>query len=71
VTLRTKAPAGATVQLRADGATGPVLAQVTVPKGSQWQEVKAPVSAFRPGTHALVVGAKTNTPVEIDWVRFE
>ncbi|MDF7814913.1 family 43 glycosylhydrolase [Hymenobacter sp. YC55] len=71
VTLRTMAAAGATVQLRADGATGPVLAQVTVPKGSQWQEVKAPLSAFKPGTHTLVVSAKTNTPVEIDWVKFE
>lgn len=71
VTLRTMAPAGATVQLRAGGATGPVLAQVVVPKGSQWQEVKAPLSAFRPGTHALVVSPATNTPVEIDWVRFE
>lgn len=71
VTLRVMAPAGASVQLRADGATGPVLAQVPVPKGSQWQEVKAPLAAFRPGTHTLLVSAKTTTPVAIDWVRFE
>ncbi|GGG49785.1 hypothetical protein GCM10011378_27330 [Hymenobacter glacieicola] len=71
VMLRVQAATGATVQLRTDGATGPLLAQVTVPKGSQWQEVKAPVAAFKPGTHALVVSAKTSTPVEIDWVKFE
>ncbi|WP_460585299.1 family 43 glycosylhydrolase [Hymenobacter arcticus] len=71
VTLRVQAAAGATVQLRADGPTGPVLAVVTVPKGSQWQEVKAPLSAFRPGTHTLLVAPKTNAPVAIDWVRFE
>ncbi|MCB2408912.1 family 43 glycosylhydrolase [Hymenobacter lucidus] len=71
VTLRVQAAAGATVQLRTDGVTGPMLAQVTVPKGSQWQEVKAPVSAFKPGTHALVVSSKTNTPVAIDWVKFD
>jgi hypothetical protein len=71
VTLRVAAAAGATVQLRVDGATGPMLAQVTVPKGSQWQEIKAPLSAFRPGTHTLVVSPKTNTPVEIDWVKFD
>ncbi len=35
VTLRVQAAAGATVQLRADGPTGPVLALVTVPKGGQ------------------------------------
>ncbi|UOQ52356.1 family 43 glycosylhydrolase [Hymenobacter cellulosivorans] len=71
VTLRVQAAAGATVQLRTDGATGPMLAQVAVPKGDQWQEVKAPVAAFKPGTHALVVSSKTNTPVAIDWVKFE
>jgi hypothetical protein len=69
--LRVRAAAGATVQLRADGLTGPVLAQVTVPKGAQWQEVKAPLTAFRPGTHALFVASQTASPVAIDWVRFE
>ncbi len=71
VTLRVQAAAGATVQLRTDGTTGPMLAQVTVPKGSQWQEVKAPVSAFKSGTHALVVSSKTSMPVAIDWVKFD
>jgi GH43 family beta-xylosidase len=71
VALRVKAAAGGTVTLRADGATGPMLAQITVPKGSQWREVKAPLAAFQPGMHALFVSAKTTMPVEIDWVRFE
>jgi hypothetical protein len=71
VTVRVMAAAGATVQLRVDGATGPVLAQVTVPKGSQWREVKAPLAAFKPGTHNLYVAPKTSAPVEIDWVKFE
>ncbi|RZK35532.1 MAG: carbohydrate-binding protein [Hymenobacter sp.] len=71
VTLRVQAAAGATVQLRANGPTGPVLAVVTVPQGGQWQEVKAPLSAFRAGTHTLLVAPKTNAPVAIDWVRFE
>jgi hypothetical protein len=70
-TMRVAAPSGGTVQIQVDGATGPVLAQVAVPKGSQWQEIKAPLTAFKPGTHTLVVSAKTNTPVEIDWVKFE
>ncbi|GAB2771388.1 hypothetical protein HNQ93_000621 [Hymenobacter luteus] len=71
VTMRVTAAAGATVQIRVDGASGPVLAQVTVPKGSRWQEVKAPLSTFKPGTHTLVVSAKTTMPVEIDWVKFD
>jgi hypothetical protein len=71
MTLRVATGAGATLLLRADGATGPVLAQVAVPKGTQWREIKAPLTTFNPGTHTLVVSSKTNTPVEIDWVRFE
>ncbi|WP_083326299.1 family 43 glycosylhydrolase [Hymenobacter coccineus] len=71
VMLRVQAPAGATVQLRADGPQGPVLALVKVPKSGQWQEVKAPLSAFRAGTHGLYVAPKTDAPVAIDWVRFE
>ncbi|WP_222841466.1 family 43 glycosylhydrolase [Hymenobacter sp. BT188] len=70
-TMRVAAPSGGTVQVRVDGATGPVLVQVVVPKGDQWQEIKAPLTTVKPGTHTLVVSAKTNTPVEIDWVKFE
>jgi hypothetical protein len=71
VTLRVAAPAGATLQLRLDKASAPVLAQVTVPKGSQWRELRVPVAAIRPGQHALLVSSQTDAPSEIDWVQFE
>jgi hypothetical protein len=73
VSLRGASAAGATLQIRLDNAAGPVVAEVTVPKGGAWQEVKAPVLAFKPGTHALYVmpKAKTAATVEVDWVRFE
>jgi hypothetical protein len=73
VSLRATSTAGATLQIRLDNATGPVVAEVTVPKGGTWQEVKAPILAFKPGTHALYVApkAKAAATVEVDWVRFE
>jgi hypothetical protein len=72
VSLRGTSNAGGTVQIRLDNATGPVVAEVTVPKGPAWQEVKAPVLAFKPGTHALYVMPKSSAAaVEVDWVRFE
>lgn len=71
VTLRVLAPAGGTVQVRAGAADGPVLAQVAVPKTGAWREVRVPLTAFRPGTHDLVVTSQTAAPVEIDWIRFE
>jgi hypothetical protein len=72
VTLRTASAAGATVQLRLDGAQGPVLARVVVPAGKGWREVKAPLTTVPAGTHALfVVPQSKGAAVEIDWVRFE
>jgi hypothetical protein len=73
VSLRGVSTAGAILQIRLDNATGPVVAEVTVPKGGAWQEIKAPVLAFKPGTHALYVAPKSKaaTAVEVDWVRFE
>lgn len=72
VSLRGKSTAGATLQIRLDNAAGPVVAEVAVPKGGAWQEIKAPVLAFKPGTHALYVAPKSKAAtVEVDWVRFE
>jgi hypothetical protein len=73
VLLRGTSSAGATLQIRLDNAAGPVIAEVTVPKGSAWQDIKAPVLVFKPGTHALFVApkSKTGAAVEVDWVSFE
>jgi hypothetical protein len=72
VLLRGASSAGATLQIRLNNAAGPVIAEVTVPKGSTWQDIKAPVLTFKPGTHALYVAPKSKaTAVEVDWVRFE
>ena len=70
-TLRGTSAAGATVQIRLDHANGPIVAQVSVPKGSAWQAVKTPLLAFRPGQHALYVSLKGGANAEIDWVSFE
>jgi hypothetical protein len=69
--LRVAAAAGATLQVRLDQPTGPVLAQATVPKGQQWRELRVPVAAGRPGRHTLYIASQTDAPSELDWVRFE
>ena len=72
ITLRSASAAGATVQIRLDNAQGPIIAEVAVPKGTAWQDVKAPLLAFKPGTHALYVAPKgPAAAVAVDWVRFE
>lgn len=69
--LRAVSTTGGTVQLRLDNAQGPVLATVAVPKGGSWQEVKAPLSIFKPGPHTLVATLSSGAAVEIDWASFE
>jgi len=71
LTLRVAAATGATLQVRLDGPTGPVLAQVAVPKGQQWRELRVPVAGAQPGVHALYLASQTDAPSEVDWVRFE
>jgi hypothetical protein len=71
VTVRAASTAGGKVQIRLNNAAGPVVADVTIPKGTGWKEVKAPVQAYTAGTHHLVVSSKTSTLVEVDWIRFE
>lgn len=69
--LRGASAAGATVQIRLDHAQGPLIAQLAVPKGGTWQDVQAPLLAFRPGRHALYVSLRGGAGAEIDWVSFE
>ncbi|MFD1874759.1 family 43 glycosylhydrolase [Hymenobacter bucti] len=71
LTLRVAAAAGATLQVRLDQPTGPVLAQVVVPKSGQWRELRVPVAAGRPGRHTLYIASQTDAPSELDWVKFE
>ena len=70
-TLRSTSAAGATIELRLDHAQGPLLAQLTVPKGGAWQAVKVPLAAVAPGRHTLFVALKRGAGAEIDWVSFE
>lgn len=69
--LRVAAPAGATLQLRLDKASSPVLAKIAIPKGKEWRELKVPVSSIKSGQHAVLISSQTNSLSELDWVQFE
>ncbi|RPI03593.1 MAG: carbohydrate-binding protein [Ignavibacteriae bacterium] len=58
------------LQIRLDKNNGPILAEVNIPKSTDWNTIDAPLSKFQPGIHNLVVTVNHNHPVEIDWVRF-
>jgi hypothetical protein len=62
---------GSVLQIRLDKADGLVIAEVTVPKGANWNTVEAKVSKNQIGIHNLVVVLKDNNSAEIDWIKFK
>jgi hypothetical protein len=62
---------GGTLQVHTSNINGPVIAEIKVPKSTDWKVVKAPVIKFQSGIQNLFVTSKTNGQVEVDWVKFE
>ncbi len=59
------------MELRADGAQGPLLASVTVPGKPDWTEVVCPLQTSDvKGVHTLYVSMRSGNHIEVDWVRF-
>jgi Glycosyl hydrolases family 43/Carbohydrate binding module (family 6) len=71
VTVRAMSAKGGTLQIRADGMNGPVLAEIKIPEGKDWGEVKASVSKSKHGVHHVVVISKGAEHVAVDWISFE
>lgn len=61
---------GGTLQIRLNKPDGVILAEVRIPKGTDWSTVKTRVSGYQKGIHDLIVVLNDNNAVEIDWVKF-
>lgn len=70
VEVKAKSVIGGTIQVRLDKVEGPVIAEITIPKSTDWSIVDAKISKFQSGIQNLVVVLK-DSPVEIDWVQFK
>ena len=71
IAIKANSTAGGSIQVHLNSATGPVVANVTIPKGQDWKTIKAPVSKLKQGSQNLVVTSGSNNPVEVDWISFE
>jgi GH43 family beta-xylosidase len=60
---------GGTIEIRLDRVDGPVVAEVNIPKDTDWKIIESKISKIKPGNHNMVVALKDENPVEIDWVR--
>jgi hypothetical protein len=70
VEVKAKSVTGGTIQIHADKIDGPVVAEVTIPKGNELKAIEAKVSKSQKGVHNLFVVLK-DSPVEVDWVKFK
>ncbi|MBN1998106.1 family 43 glycosylhydrolase [candidate division KSB1 bacterium] len=71
IKVKASSKTGGALQIRLNKTDGPMLAEVEIPKGDEWDIINSPVSEFQPGIFNLVILLKDNKNVEIDWISFE
>lgn len=62
---------GGVLQIRNKGIEQPVIAEVVIPNGSSWTEIKSPLLKSESGIQNLFITSKSDNPIEVDWIRFE
>jgi hypothetical protein len=70
-TIRVAAKNGGSLYLRLDSLSGPLIAELKIPTTNGWTEIVVAVPGFRSGVHSLIVAAKDDRPVEVDWIKFQ
>jgi hypothetical protein len=60
-----------TLEIHNGNIAGPVVATVKIKGSGDWKTIKAPVSSFAPGIQNIFVISKGNTPLSVDWIKFE
>jgi len=71
VSIRTKSQDGAILQIRANSVDGPVIAEISIPRGEDWTNVSSPILTKQKGVQNLFVTAKSSGSVDVDWVKFQ
>ena len=71
VQVRVMSLNGGTLQIFLDKSGGPLLAEIIIPKSTEWNTVRTKMLKFQKGVHNLVVLLKDNKPVEVDWIKFQ
>jgi beta-xylosidase len=62
---------GGSLEIHFDAVDGPLIGTLKIPKGNEWQLIKAPLLSFVPGIHHLFITSKADSKIELDWIRFE
>ena len=62
---------GGTLQIRTGSVDGTIVAEVQIPKSSEWKLTKASAVKVPKGIQNLFVTLKDDKQVSVDWIRFE
>ena len=71
ITIKASSEKGGILQVCTKGKDKKVLAEVNIPAETKWNEIKAPLLKFESGIQNLQVIAKSDSPIEVDWVLFQ
>lgn len=71
VSVKATSEAGGILQLRTNSIDGPLIAEIKIPKGTDWKIIKATVTKFSAGVQNLFVTSKDSNQKEVDWIKFE
>jgi hypothetical protein len=71
VKVRAFSTTGGTLQIRLENVEGQMMAEIKIPKSSEWTIVSSPLLNIQSGIKNLIVRLKENSKVEIDWMSFE
>jgi Glycosyl hydrolases family 43/Carbohydrate binding module (family 6) len=71
VIIRALSVTGGTLQIHANSMSGPLMAEIKIPAGNDWKEIKVPLLKFQRGIQNLFIVSKEDKPVEADWIRFQ
>ena len=71
VHVRSVSSTGGSVEIRLDAMNGPVLAEIEIGKGSEWNIANSKLARVPSGVHDLILTLSEQNAVELDWVRFE
>jgi hypothetical protein len=71
VAINAMSETGGILQIRTGSISGPLIAELAIPKSSGWAVAKAPVLTSLKNIQHLVVMLNDGNNVAVDWVRFE
>lgn len=62
---------GAKIQIRTNSVNGPIIAEFTIEKSSNWKIYTTNLIKFEVGQQNLFIVSNTDKKVSLDWIRFE